>query len=164
MINGKYATSFQEAIMLKGYFESNNAQEQCLEEVALYHMPHNFRRFFATLLVHFPPANPRQLWKKFEAFLSEDFYRRSDMHSDQIRFKVLCKISKFLQSMVKNINSYNLVPQILRFNEADRETRGTISETEFIVSDEDIASINRLNMEQKLAIDIITAYVYNNLK
>ncbi|XP_027150474.1 sister chromatid cohesion protein PDS5 homolog A-B-like [Coffea eugenioides] len=45
-----------------------------------------------------------------------------------------------------------------------RETKDTISETEIIVSDEDVASINQLNTKQKLAFDIITAYVYNNQK
>ncbi|XP_027123969.1 uncharacterized protein [Coffea arabica] len=66
--------------------------------------------------------------------------------------------------MGKNINSYDLVPRILRFDQVDRETRDTISETQIAVSDEDIASISRLNMEQKLAFDIITAHVYNDHK
>ncbi|XP_027169196.1 uncharacterized protein LOC113768887 [Coffea eugenioides] len=164
IIDGKYAASFQEAATLSGYFESNNAQEQCLQEAALYHMSHTFRRLFATLLVHFPPVNPRQLWQNFETSLSEDFYHQFDAQPDQIRIQVFHEISKFLQSMGKNINSYNLVPRILRFDQADRETRDTISETQIAVSDEDIASISRLNMEQKLAFDIITAHVYNDHK
>nr|XP_027108614.1 uncharacterized protein LOC113728258 [Coffea arabica] len=164
IIDGQYAASFQEAAILRGYFESNNAQEQCLQEAALYHMPHTFRRLFATLLVHFPPANPRQLWQNFESSLSEDFYQQTHTHPDQIRLHVLHEISKFLQSMGKNINSYDLVPRILKFDQADRETRDTISEAQITVSDEDIASITRLNIEQKLAFDTITAHVYNNCK
>ncbi|XP_027169382.1 uncharacterized protein LOC113769103 [Coffea eugenioides] len=164
MIDNKYANSLQEAAILRGYFESNNAQQQCLEEAALYHMPHTFRRLFATILVHFPPANPRQLWENFEESLSEDFYHQPHLQSDQIQLNVLHEISKFLQSMGKNSNSYDLVPRILRLNPADRETRDTMSETQIIISDEDIASISRLNMEQKLAFDIITAHVYNNHK
>ncbi|XP_071933288.1 uncharacterized protein [Coffea arabica] len=66
--------------------------------------------------------------------------------------------------MGKNINSYDLVPRILRFDQADRETRDSISEAQITVSDEDIASITRLNTEQKLAFDIITAHVYNNCR
>ena len=59
---------------MRGHFESNNAQEQCLLEAALYHMPHSFRRLFATLLVYFSPANPKDLWLKFQGSLSEDFH------------------------------------------------------------------------------------------
>ncbi|XP_071921748.1 uncharacterized protein [Coffea arabica] len=71
--NGVSASTFREAAIMRGLFESNNPQEQCLEEATLFHMPYSFRRLFATLLVYFPPADARSLWLKFKGSMSEDF-------------------------------------------------------------------------------------------
>ncbi|XP_071909310.1 uncharacterized protein [Coffea arabica] len=49
-INGKYISTFRDAAILRGYFESDTSQEQCLEEASSYQMPYILRRLFATLL------------------------------------------------------------------------------------------------------------------
>lgn len=44
-----------------------------MEEVVSYRIPCSLRYFFATLLVYSDPSNPRELWEKFEAPMSDDF-------------------------------------------------------------------------------------------
>nr|XP_027067427.1 uncharacterized protein LOC113693039 [Coffea arabica] len=163
-VDGVYVNTFREAVIMRGLFESNNPQEQCLEEAALYHMPYSFRRLFATLLVYFTPADPRSLWLKFKESLSENFNRTLNLSSDQVQHKVLYEISKFLESMGKNINMYGLVPRILKFDELDGGTRDTNSELNFKVNEEDIAAISKLNKDQKVAFDTIIDAVFVHCK
>ena len=163
-VDGVYVNTFREAAIMRGLFESNNPQEQCLEEAALYHMPYSFRRLFATLLVYFTPADPRSLWLKFKESMSEDFNRTLNLSNDQVQHKVLYEISKFLESMGKNINMYGLVPRILKFDEMDRGTRDTNSELNFKVNEEDIAAISKLNEDQKVAFDTIIDAVFIHSK
>ena len=75
--------------------------KNCLEESSLYHMPYELRRLFATLLVYSCRNNPRQLWLNFEAIMSKDCLRCSDLTPREVRKKVLQQISGFLESMGK---------------------------------------------------------------
>nr|XP_027093743.1 uncharacterized protein LOC113714146 [Coffea arabica] len=77
--NGVQVRTFREATLLRWLLQDDNNQEHCLEEASLFHMPYELRRLFATLLVYSCPNNPRQLWLKFEAVMSEDFLRCSDL-------------------------------------------------------------------------------------
>ena len=79
-------------------------------------MPYSFRRLFATLLVYFPPADARSLWLKFKGSMSEDFARLPYLSAYEKDHRVLHEINKFLESMGKNINSYSLVPRVLKFD------------------------------------------------
>ena len=83
-------------------------------------MPYSFRRLFATLLVYFPPADARSLWLKFKDSMSEDFTKMPHLSADQIEYKVLNEISRFLESMGKNITTYFLIPRILKFDQAEK--------------------------------------------
>ncbi|XP_027099289.1 uncharacterized protein [Coffea arabica] len=42
-VNGVLVDTFKEAAVLRGYFQSDNSQEQCLQEAAVYHMPYTFK-------------------------------------------------------------------------------------------------------------------------
>ncbi|XP_027095952.1 uncharacterized protein [Coffea arabica] len=159
-VNGVHVTTFREAAVLRGYLESNNSQDECLQEAAVYHMPYSLRRLFATLLVYFTPSNPRSLWLKFEESLSEDYNRLPNITKNDIQFKVLHQISTFLESMSRNINSYGLVPRVLKFYDSNTDTRDTISETEIKVSEDDLVSITKLNLGQKVAFDTIMQALY----
>lgn len=44
-----------------------------MSEAANYQMPYSLRYLFATLLVYCNPANPKELWQKFESSMAEDF-------------------------------------------------------------------------------------------
>nr|XP_027127530.1 uncharacterized protein LOC113743677 [Coffea arabica] len=159
-VNGTYVNTFREAAILRGYFESDTSQEECLEEASSYQMPYILRRLFATLLVHFPPLNARKLWEKFEHCLSEDFIKIPDISTDETRYKVLEQINNFLESMGRDINSYALVPYPLNFNDLNKSTRDTIAETRITVLESDLQKIDLLNNDQKTAFDIITHAVF----
>ncbi|XP_071904281.1 uncharacterized protein [Coffea arabica] len=159
-INGVHVTTFREAAVLRGYLESNNSQDECLEEAAVYHMPYSLRRLFASLLVYFTPSNPRTLWLKFEESLSEDYNRLPNLTKNVIEFKVLHQISNFLESMGRNINSYGLVRRVLKFHDSNTNARDTISEIEIEVSEDDLISITKLNPSQKGAFDTIMQALY----
>ncbi|XP_027180792.1 uncharacterized protein LOC113779417 [Coffea eugenioides] len=163
-INGAYVHTFREAVILRGYFESDKSQEQCLEEASLYHMPYSLRRLFATLLVHFPPSNPRYLWEQFEQPLSEDMSNIPEISVDQIRLQVLCQINEFLQSMGNDINQYALVSNTLYFDALNKNTRDTIAETRISVPEHDLLAIKQLNADQKKAFDIIMNAVFLHKK
>ncbi|XP_027166434.1 uncharacterized protein LOC113766438 [Coffea eugenioides] len=154
-INGVYVHTFREAAILRGYFESDKPQQQCLEEVTVYHMPYSLRRLFATLLVHFPPSNPRYLWEQFQEPLSEDISRTPQISVDQIRFQVLYQINEFLQSMGKDINQYALVPNTMNFDNLNKNTHDMIAETRISVPEHDLLAIEQLNADQKKVFDII---------
>nr|XP_027096174.1 uncharacterized protein LOC113716072 [Coffea arabica] len=159
-VNGVHVDTFREAAILRGYLESNNAQEQCLEEAALYHMPYSLRRLFSTLLVYFPPSDSKSLWLKFKDSMGEDYKRTTTLSTSQIELLVLHEISKFLNSMGKNINMYQLVPKFLRFDDVDKESRDILSEKNIVISDSDLAAISRLNTEQKSAFNKIIEAVF----
>ncbi|XP_027184316.1 uncharacterized protein LOC113782642 [Coffea eugenioides] len=163
-INGAYVHTFRETSILRGYFESDKSQEQCLKEASLYQMPYNLSRLFATLLVHFPHSNPRYLWEQFEKPLSEDISRISQISVGQIRLQVLCQINEFLQSMEKDINQYALVPNTMYFDSLNKNTSDTIAETRISVPEHDLLAIKQLNTDQKKAFDIIMNAVFVHKK
>lgn len=159
-VNGVRVQTFREAAILRGYFESDNCQELCLEEASLYHMPYSLRRLFSTILVYFPPINARQLWDRFQDALSEDYCRSAILSKEQIQLQVLQQINSFLESMGKSINEFGIVPQVLRFDQPNKETRDTLREATISVSDDDLLCINQLNHAQKTAFDSIMNAVY----
>ncbi|KAG5578003.1 hypothetical protein H5410_058137 [Solanum commersonii] len=65
--------TFREATEKRGLLQCDNNLTECMMEAMSYQMPCILRRLFATLLVYCDPANPRELWEKFEAPMSEDF-------------------------------------------------------------------------------------------
>ena len=160
IVNGVHVGMYRQAAILKGYFESNDSQEQCMEEAASYHMPHSLRRLFATLLVYFPPASPLILWSKFEQAMSEDYNRMYTLPAEQVRLKVLHQISNFLDSMGKDINSFCLVSTTLRFRDRYTNTRDTSSELNIQVSETDLLAATQLNTEQKAAFDHIMDAIF----
>ncbi|XP_027151929.1 uncharacterized protein LOC113751983 [Coffea eugenioides] len=87
--NGVQVTTFREAVLLRGLLEDDNSQEICLQEASLFHMPYEMRRLFATLLVYSCPNDPKQPWTKFEAVMSEDFMRNTELSAREIKRKVL---------------------------------------------------------------------------
>ncbi|XP_071918027.1 uncharacterized protein [Coffea arabica] len=72
VVNGYVCQTFKEAANLLGLLHSDNAAELCLQEASAYQMPSSLRQLFASILAYCTPTNPRELWLKYEDFLSED--------------------------------------------------------------------------------------------
>ena len=64
--------------------------------------------------------------------------------------------------MGKNINSYALVPRILKFDGLTKDTRDTLSELNIAVSEIDLASVSQLNTDQRTAFNTILEAAYVN--
>ncbi|KAG5627262.1 hypothetical protein H5410_012480 [Solanum commersonii] len=79
-VDGKCYTTFREAAEKKGLLHSDNNLIECI--------------------------NPKDLWKKFEDSMSEDFKRISTISKTNIQQSVLNHINEVLLSMGHNINEF----------------------------------------------------------
>ncbi|CAA0815513.1 Unknown protein, partial [Striga hermonthica] len=157
--NNIIAKSYHEAALARGLLQDDNTQELCLEEASLFKMPYEMRRLFANLLVYSCPNKPADLFTKFEEAMSEDFVRHSNLSKTDIKRKVLEQINGFLESMGKNIHTFNILPPDILIN-AEENNREITVEKNIVVAQEDLNAINTLNQEQKMAFTIIQQRVY----
>ena len=151
--------SFRESARLYGLLDSDNTLEECLQEASVYQMPYTLRRLFATLLVYCRPANPRNLWEKFEAPMSEDYYL-SGFNFFNARLKVLEHIHFVVESMGNNINDYHLVDNDIMLNEDERCIKEINDELGINVSESDLSLKLSLTSKQKYAYDRILEKVF----
>ena len=107
-------------------------------------MPYSLRRLFATILVYYNPSNPKLLWNKFEQVMSEDFRQLNGVVLN-VRTKVLQSIASTLESMGKDINSYNLVDFKVTFDEDQVGSREIHDELNITISEEDLLAVESLN-------------------
>ena len=136
-IGGVVASTFREAALLCGLLEADNSLDKCLEETSMYQMPYSLRRLFATILGYCNPSNPKLLWNKFEEEMSEDFRQLNGVVLN-VRTKVLQSIASTLESMGKDINSYNLVDFKVTFDEDQMGSREIHDELKITISEEDL--------------------------
>ncbi|KAG5594044.1 hypothetical protein H5410_035276 [Solanum commersonii] len=161
-IDGKCYSTFREAAEKIGLLHSDNNLIDCMSEAVSYQMPYSLRRLFATLLVYCNPANPKDLWTKFEDSMLEDFKRISTISKTNIQQLVLKHINEVLLSMGHNINEFKDIFGNVSFCKTTNEAKEIYFERNIIVSEEDIHLESKLNVEQKNAYDIILERVYSN--
>ncbi|KAG5594047.1 hypothetical protein H5410_035279 [Solanum commersonii] len=119
-----------------------------MSEVVCYQMPYSLRRLFATLLlVYCNPANPKDLWTKFEDSMSEDFKRISTISKTNIQQLVLKHINEVLLSMGHNINEFKDIFGNVSFCQTTNEAKEIYFERNIIVSEEDIHLQSKLNIQ-----------------
>nr|XP_016488730.1 PREDICTED: ATP-dependent DNA helicase pfh1-like [Nicotiana tabacum]XP_016488737.1 PREDICTED: ATP-dependent DNA helicase pfh1-like [Nicotiana tabacum]XP_016488744.1 PREDICTED: ATP-dependent DNA helicase pfh1-like [Nicotiana tabacum]XP_016488752.1 PREDICTED: ATP-dependent DNA helicase pfh1-like [Nicotiana tabacum]XP_016488760.1 PREDICTED: ATP-dependent DNA helicase pfh1-like [Nicotiana tabacum]XP_016488767.1 PREDICTED: ATP-dependent DNA helicase pfh1-like [Nicotiana tabacum]XP_016488777.1 PR len=124
-------------------------------EAESYQMPCSLRRLFATLLVYCDPANPRELWEKFEDSMSEDFKTLPDIETKSIRYKVLDCLNDILHSMGHNINEYKLIPENFNASKAAKEAKEIFFERNITVTEEELLLRQKLNHEQQISYNVI---------
>ncbi|XP_074314083.1 uncharacterized protein LOC141649288 [Silene latifolia] len=107
-INGVTLGSFRESAYMHGLLETDNSIEQCLAEAVQYQMPAALRRLFATLLIYCQPNNPRFLWDKFYASLSEDYAYAFPAQRHKVLQMTLTNICCILESMGKSFSTVDL--------------------------------------------------------
>ncbi|XP_027075985.1 uncharacterized protein [Coffea arabica] len=121
--------TFREAVLLRGLLEHDDNQELCLQEASHFHWPYEMRKLFATLLVYSCPNDPP---------VSKDFLRCRSLTARQVRTKVLDQINGFLQSMGKNIYSFNLYPHDFSMDDMESLTIELNAERNIIVAAADL--------------------------
>lgn len=75
MINGVAVATFRESALLRGYLFDDASQQVYMQEASTFHMPNDFRRLFASLLVFTRLNSPCKLWLLFEDAMIEDLLR-----------------------------------------------------------------------------------------
>ncbi|XP_042941189.1 uncharacterized protein LOC122275912 [Carya illinoinensis] len=160
-VNGVLAPTFREAATMHGLLQRDNSIEECLQEASLYQTPSNLRRLFATILVYCNPANPRYLWELFEQDMSADF--QTTKHSLlNVRMQVLYSISTTLESMGKDINSFQLLDQNIHFDEDEFLSREIDDELAVSIPEEDILASTLLNTEQQVVYKLVLEKVFSD--
>ncbi|XP_019238957.1 PREDICTED: uncharacterized protein LOC109219012 [Nicotiana attenuata] len=161
-VNGICCSTFREAAEKQGLLQCDNNLVDCMSEAVRYQMPYSLRRLFATLLVYCNPANPKELWNRFEDSMSEDFKILPHLNEKQIRRMALDHINNILHSMGRDINEFALVPERIVASSAAREAQDSHFERNIIVREEDLLLETKLNNEQRKAYDVILDRIFTN--
>ncbi|XP_075091768.1 uncharacterized protein LOC142171941 [Nicotiana tabacum] len=161
-VNGICCDTFRESAERKGLLHCDNSLVKCMSEAACYQMPYSLRCLFATILVHCSPDNPRELWKQFEDSMSEDFKNLANITAKDVHLAVLNHINDILHSMGRDINEFNLVSETITSSKMANEAKEVYFERNIIVSDEDLLLHRKLNIEQKMAYDVILQRLFAN--
>ncbi|XP_019255092.1 PREDICTED: uncharacterized protein LOC109233676 [Nicotiana attenuata] len=133
-----------------------------MSEAVRYQMPYSLRRLFATLLVYCNPANPKELWDKFEDSMSEDFKIMPNLNKKQICHMTLNHINDILHSMGHDINEFTLVSERISASSAAKEAQDSHVERNIVVREEDLLLEAKLNNEQREAYNIILDRIFKN--
>nr|XP_009796511.1 PREDICTED: uncharacterized protein LOC104243081 isoform X1 [Nicotiana sylvestris]XP_009796512.1 PREDICTED: uncharacterized protein LOC104243081 isoform X1 [Nicotiana sylvestris]XP_009796513.1 PREDICTED: uncharacterized protein LOC104243081 isoform X1 [Nicotiana sylvestris]XP_009796514.1 PREDICTED: uncharacterized protein LOC104243081 isoform X1 [Nicotiana sylvestris]XP_009796515.1 PREDICTED: uncharacterized protein LOC104243081 isoform X1 [Nicotiana sylvestris]XP_009796516.1 PREDICTED: unch len=161
-VNGKCCDSFRETAEKRNLLHCDNNLIDCMSEAVSYQMPYSLRRLFDTLLVYCNPANPRELWEKFEEPMSHDFKRIPNLGTKEIRHLVLNYINEVLHSMGHNIYEFKFTSEIIVLPSPANEAKDVQFEKNIIVSEEDLLIEKKLNSEQRRAYNIILDRVYSD--
>lgn len=113
-INRQVYATFNETAEKLGLLNINNNADICLNEAILYQMPASLRQLFAVFLVHCHPQNPKELWLKYEDYLSEDIKFNKSLSQEAVQFKVLQQIDKYLRLMGKSFDDFHLIDILLQ--------------------------------------------------
>ncbi|XP_070018321.1 uncharacterized protein [Nicotiana sylvestris] len=160
--NGETCDTFREVAEKRGLLLCDNNLIECMSEAVSYQMPHSLRQLFIVLLVYCNPANPRELWEKFECPISEDFKKYPNMHTREIRYKVLNHINDILHSMGHDINEFDQTQGKIQSSAIAKEAKDVHFERNIIVNEQDLLLPYKLNTEQKRAYNIILDTIFSN--
>ncbi|XP_042963997.1 uncharacterized protein LOC122297994 [Carya illinoinensis] len=160
-VNGVLATTFREAATMHGLLERDDSVEESLQEASLYQMPSNLRKLFATILVYCNPTNSRYLWEHFEQDMSCDF-QLTEVSQSNVRMEVLRSISMILESMGRDINSFQLLDRNIHFDEDEFLSREIDDELAVFIPEEDITASTLLNREQQIVYNLVLEKVFSN--
>ncbi|KAM6547230.1 hypothetical protein CsatB_018906 [Cannabis sativa] len=161
-VNGVLAPTYREAATMLGLLQRDNCLEDCLHEASLYQAPSSLRRLFATILVYCNPTNPRDLWERYEEEMSADLKSEEDSLSI-VRNEVLKSISSTIESMGKDINSYQLLDEDISFDDDEEfQSREINDELGVEIPEEDITASHSLNAEQRQVYNAVMEHISSN--
>ncbi|XP_049345373.1 uncharacterized protein LOC125809839 [Solanum verrucosum] len=161
-VDAEYCSTFRESAEKRGLLHCDNNLVECMSEAVTYQMPYNLRRLFATLLVYCNPANPAEIWKQFEAQMSEDFQILPNMNPKNITYLTLNHINDFLHLMGHDINEYKLIAETVKSSTDVTEATECLFERNIIVAEEDLLLQTKLNTQQRIAYDTILDRIFSN--
>ncbi|XP_042968040.1 uncharacterized protein LOC122301037 [Carya illinoinensis] len=107
------------------------------------------------------PTNPRDLWERFKQDISADF-QLVGCSSSNVRTETLHFISKILESMGKDINSFHFIDQNIDFDEDEFLSREIDDELAVPIPKEDLHTSTLFNSKQQNAYNSILQKVLSN--
>lgn len=161
-IQGITYNSFNEAAIAHGLLQADDSNEKCMEEACMYRMPISLRQLFCTILVYCAPANPTELFFKFEDDMTKDYTLLQKLTKQEARQLLLQAMNSELQSMGKNLHDFqlsHLLDSPINHQSICREVH---DETDLPISEEDLQSPALLNAKQKMAYDKILDAIFAN--
>ncbi|KAG5540525.1 hypothetical protein RHGRI_020666 [Rhododendron griersonianum] len=160
-VEGITYNSFGEAAIAHGLLDADDSNEKCMQEACAYQMPISLRQLFCTILIYCNPANPTELFFKFEDDMIEDYISLQKLTKDQARQQLLSALNSELQSMGKSLRDYHLSHLLDIQIDHQLISREIQDETDLQISEEDLRSFTVLNAEQTMAYNEILDAVFN---
>jgi hypothetical protein len=157
-VDGVLCGSFRDAAERRGLIESDSTLDDSLTESEQFTMPASLRRLFATIMVFCEPGDVRGLWDRHLEAMSDDFQRHHTC-SHVVEQMVLLDISGMLQSMGKDIKTFDLPDIDDTYDTTGGEAREVIEERAIEVDPSDEILESSLNPEQRRAYKDILAAV-----
>ena len=88
MVNGLKLLSFKEACMVRNLLADDPQLDHALAEATHHATPKVIRKFFAIIYVHCQPSNPRHIWDRHLAAITEDY-----VHDLQIPIEIAAQVA-----------------------------------------------------------------------
>lgn len=159
-VNGVQCSNFKDAAQIRGLLESDQSVIECLNEAISFQMPNELRRLFATILVYCEPSDIKNLWETYFEAMSEDFRKESSTSIEVQLTKTLESLNYFLESMGKNIRTFDLPSIPKNSNHMDTNlSREILDEMSIEIPLEDSQAEQKLNPEQNHAFRVILEHV-----
>ncbi|KAK8931408.1 hypothetical protein KSP39_PZI016221 [Platanthera zijinensis] len=156
---GVQCTTFKQAAEQHGLLEEDNSIRDCLAEARCFRMPNSLRRLFATILLYCEPTSVQDLWDENFDSMTEDYTSSSTSNSSYQKDNLLHDLDDILQQHKKTIKDFGL-PAISEGFEGLHLFSSLIEhERSFLISDDDLNSVNSFNPEQLSAFNIISASI-----
>ncbi|XP_073152408.1 uncharacterized protein [Henckelia pumila] len=161
-VNGNIYRTFKEAAQMRGLLQHDDYLHQCLQEACSTRMPFSLRRLFVSILVFCQPNGVRELWNKFHPYMSEDYVRSSSASTIFITNKLLIEIRRLLHHYRHKLDDFDLPSIDLEFLNDYTLPRLIEDELSIQIPDEDLRSIEQLNVQQRLVFNIIVESIMCN--
>lgn len=160
-VEGITYNSFGKAAIAHGLLDADDSNKKCMQEACAYQMPISLRQLFCTILIYCNPANPTELFFKFEDDMIEDYISLQKLTKDQARQQLLSALNSELQSMGKSLHDYHLSHLLDIQIDHQLISREIQDETDLQISEENLRSFTVLNAEQTMAYNEILDAVFN---
>ena len=162
-VDGEVLSNFQEACIKRGLYENDSAIDQAFEEGASITIKDKkLRQLFVILVVHAMPANPLNLWNKYQNDLCSEFMKRNNVEepSEDILNEVLLELDYLFKQqdkdMVLDFGLPKPIPNSNKIiNEEPREIQEELDYPEDILAMETLDNEATLNKEQRAFYDAI---------
>ncbi|KAG6619728.1 hypothetical protein I3842_Q084700 [Carya illinoinensis] len=151
----------QHQVTFRAHENLNNVISPNLSAKSMLTEFFSINQLFATILVYYNPTNPRYLWEHFKQDMSSDFQLTEDSQSN-VRMQVLRSISMTLESMGRDINSFQLLDRNIHFDEDEFLSREIDDELAVFIPEEDITASTLLNREQQIVYNLVLEKIFSN--